>query len=49
MGDVFLDTNVLVSCIDTTRRHHAEAFELIRRVRRGELRVFISTQVIGEF
>lgn len=49
MGDVFLDTNVLVSCIDTTRRHHAEAFELIGRVRRGELRAFISTQVIGEF
>lgn len=49
MSEVFLDTNVLVSCIDTTRRLHREAFALIDRVRGGELKAFISTQVVGEF
>ena len=49
MSEIFLDTNVLVSCIDTTRRLHREAFALIDRVRGGELKAFISTQVVGEF
>ncbi len=49
MTEVFLDANVLVTCIDTTRRFHAEALALIGGVKRGKLKAFISTQVLGEF
>ena len=49
MIEIFLDTNVLVTCIDTTRNFHAEALLLIDEVKRGVLNAAISTQVVGEF
>ena len=49
MSRVFLDTNVLVSSIDTTRANHKRAINLIEKIREEEFQGFISTQIIGEF
>jgi predicted nucleic acid-binding protein len=49
MNKVFLDTNVLVSAIDTTRVNHKKAIWLIEKIRKKEIQAFISTQIIGEF
>ncbi len=48
MNRVFLDTNVLVSSMDTTRKFHEEALGLVTKVKGGGLEAFISTQVVGE-
>jgi len=49
MDKIFLDTNVLVSSIDTTRANHKKAIFLIEKIKKGEFQGFISTQIIGEF
>jgi len=49
MSKIFLDTNVLVSSIDTTRINHKKALRLIGKIKRKELQGFISTQIVGEF
>jgi len=49
MNKIFLDTNVLVSSIDTTRTNHKKALGLIEKIKRKELQGFISTQIVGEF
>ena len=49
MNKIFLDTNVLVSAIDTTRKNHKKAIKLIERIKNSEYQAFISTQIIGEF
>ncbi len=49
MSKIFLDTNVLVSSIDTTRANHKKALRLIEKIKRKELQGFISTQIVGEF
>ena len=49
MNKIFLDTNVLVSSIDTTRTNHKKALRLIEKIKRKELQGFISTQIVGEF
>jgi len=49
MSKIFLDTNVLVSSIDTTRINHKKALRLIGEIKRKELQGFISTQIVGEF
>ncbi len=49
MNKIFLDTNVLVSSIDTTRTNHKKALRLIEKIKRRELQGFISTQIVGEF
>ena len=49
MSKIFLDTNVLVSLIDTTRINHKKALRLIGKIKRKELQGFISTQIVGEF
>ena len=49
MNNIFLDTNILVSAIDTTRVNHKKAFELIGKIKKEEFQAYISTQVIGEF
>jgi len=49
MSKIFLDTNVLVSSIDTTRINHKKALRLIEKIKKKELQGFISTQIVGEF
>ncbi len=49
MNKIFLDTNVLVSAIDTTRTNHKKAIKLIEKIKNKEYQAFISTQIIGEF
>jgi len=49
MNKAFLDTNVLVSSIDTTRKNHQKALSLIQKIKDKEFSGFISTQIIGEF
>ncbi len=49
MNKIFLDTNVLVSAIDTTRANHKKAIKLIEKIKKNEYQAFISTQIIGEF
>lgn len=49
MNKIFLDTNVLVSSIDTTRRNHKKAFYLMEKIKEGKYDGFISTQIVGEF
>lgn len=49
MSKVFIDTNVLVSSIDTTRINHKKTLHFIDKVKSGKFYGFISTQVIGEF
>ncbi len=49
MSKIFLDTNVLVSSIDTTRVNHKKALRLIGKIKTKELQGFISTQIVGEF
>ena len=49
MSKIFLDTNVLVSSIDTTRVNHKKALRLIGKIKKKELQGFISTQIVGEF
>jgi len=49
MSKIFLDRNVLVSSIDTTRINHKKALRLIGKIKRKELQGFISTQIVGEF
>jgi len=49
MNKIFLDTNVLVSAIDTTRENHKKAISLIEKIKEKEIQGFISTQIIGEF
>ena len=44
-----MDTNVLVSSIDTTRINHKKALRLIEKIKREEVQGFISTQIVGEF
>ena len=49
MNNIFIDTNILVSAIDTTRVNHKKAIELIEKIKKEEFQAYISTQVIGEF
>jgi len=49
MNKIFLDTNVLVSAIDTTRENHKKVISLIEKIKEKEVQGFISTQIIGEF
>jgi len=49
MNKIFLDTNILVSSIDTTRANHEKAIWLIEKIRKKKFQAFISTQIIGEF
>ena len=49
MNNIFLDTNILVSAIDTTRVNHKKAIELLEKIKKEEFQAYISTQVIGEF
>ena len=49
MNKIFLDTNILVSAIDTTRVNHKKATQLIGKIRKEKFQAFISTQIIGEF
>ena len=49
MNKIFLDTNVLVSVIDTTRTNHKDAIQLIEKIRKEGIEAFISTQILGEF
>jgi predicted nucleic acid-binding protein len=48
MNKIFLDTNVLVSAIDTTRKNHRNALKLIEKIKERKYQAFISTQIIGE-
>jgi len=48
MDRAFVDTNVLISAIDTSRERHQQAFRLIQRVKNEELEAFIFTQILGE-
>jgi len=49
MNKAFLDTNVLVSSIDTTRKNHKKALSLIQKIKGEGFSGFISTQIVGEF
>ncbi|OAG27041.1 PIN domain-containing protein [Thermodesulfatator autotrophicus] len=49
MNKIFLDTNVLVSAIDTTRKNHKKAIKLIEKIKKNTYQAFISTQIVGEF
>jgi len=46
---VFLDTNILVCSVDTTRKNHQKALYLIQKIKEKELVGVISTQIVGEF
>jgi len=48
MNEAFLDTNILVSSIDTRRKNHKKALSLIQKIKGKEFPGFISTQIVGE-
>ena len=46
MDKIFLDTNVLVSAIDITRKNHKKAIQLIKEIKTKGFQTFISTRCI---
>jgi predicted nucleic acid-binding protein len=44
----FIDTNILVYALDTESPFHLKAIDFVNRTARGELKMGISPQVVGE-
>ena len=44
----FVDTNILAYALDTKSLFHLKAIDLVNRAARGEIRICISPQVVGE-
>ncbi|MGA1530247.1 MAG: type II toxin-antitoxin system VapC family toxin [Kiritimatiellia bacterium] len=46
---VFVDTNVLLAATDTSREKHAEAITFLDEGLKGEIRLFVISQIIREY
>jgi len=46
---VYVDTNILVAASVQEHQHHAQAFELVRKIKEGALQGYIITHGLAEF
>ena len=46
---VYVDTNILVAASVQEHQHHAQAFELVRKIKKGALQGYIITHGLAEF